>query len=109
MANLRKEEVPKKVEPKIQRNKDGTYRCKCCCHGYCKLSVHTVGGTLHGVSLDNKRSEKDDVSYPNIYERDFFDSMEISNYESPAYCLTNRTASMTCSSPLRPILTWRGL
>ena len=36
---------------------------------------------MHGVSLDNKRSE-DDVSYPNIFERDFFDSMEISSYES---------------------------
>ena len=82
MADFKKEEVPKKVEPiKLQRNKDNTYRCKCCCHGHCKLSVHTVGGTLHGVSLDNKRSEKD-VSYPNVYERDFFDSMEISDYES---------------------------
>ena len=36
---------------------------------------------MHGVSLDNKRSE-DDVSYPNIFERDFFYSIEISNYES---------------------------
>ena len=81
MADLRNEEVPKKVEPiKVQRNKDDTYRCKCCCHGHCKLSVHTVGGTLHGVSLDNKRSE--DVSYPNIYERDFFDSKETPVYDS---------------------------
>ena len=75
MADLRNEEVPKKVEPiKVQRNKDDTYRCKCCCHGHCKLSVHTVGGTLHGLSLDKKRSE--DVSYPNMYEQDFFDSKE---------------------------------
>ena len=63
MADLRKEEVPKKVEPiKLQRNKDGTYRCKCCCQGHCKLSRHTFGGALVGIRLDNKRSE-DDVSY----------------------------------------------
>ena len=90
MTDLKTKEVQKKVEPKkLQRNKDGTYRvkeavsnaCKCCCHGHCKLSVHTVGGTLHGVSLDNKRSEKD-VSCPNVYERDFFESSEISDYDS---------------------------
>ena len=36
---------------------------------------------MHGVSLDNKRSEKD-VSCPNVYERDFFESSEISDYDS---------------------------
>ena len=90
MANLRKDEVTKKVEPtKLQRNKDGTYRvkgtlsmtCKCCCHGHCKLSVHAVGGALRGVSLDDKQSEVD-VSFPNVYERDFFGSSEICGYEN---------------------------
>ena len=73
------------MEPtKLQRNKDGTYRvkgtlsmtCECCCHGHCKLSVHAVGGALRGVSLDDKQSEVD-VSFPNVYERDFFGSSEI--------------------------------
>ena len=90
MANLRKDEVTKKVEPtKLQRNKDGTYRvqgtlsrtCKCCCHGHCKQSVHAVGGALRGVSLDDKQSEVD-VNFPNVYERDFFDSSEICEYEN---------------------------
>ena len=90
MTDVKNKEVPRKVEPiKLQRNKNGTFKikaavltsCKCCCLGHCKMSFHTVGGALVGISLDNKRSEKD-VSYPNIYERDFFDSMEISNYES---------------------------
>ena len=89
MANLRKNEVTKKVEPtKLQRNKDGTYRvkgtlsmtCECCCHGHCKLSVHAVGGALRGVSLDDKQSEVD-VSFPNVYEQDFFGPSEISDYE----------------------------
>ena len=35
---------------------------------------------MHGVSLDNKRSEE--VSYPNIYERDFVDSKETPVYDS---------------------------
>ena len=89
MADLRNEEVPKKEEPKVQRNKDVTNRvkgalstaCKCCCHGHCKQSAHTAGGALRGVSLDEKQS-KVDVSFPHIYERDFFDSVEISSYES---------------------------
>ena len=90
MANLRKDEVTKKVEPtKLLRNKDGTYRvqgtlsrtCKCCCHGHCKQSVHAVGGALREVSLDNKQSEVD-VNFPNVYERDFFDSSEICEYEN---------------------------
>ena len=90
MADLKSKEVQKKVEPKkLQRNKDGTYRvkgavsnaCKCCCHGHCKLSVHTVGGTLLGVSLDDKRSEVD-VYFPDVYETDFFDSPEIFDYDS---------------------------
>ena len=84
MADLKSKEMPKKVEP----TKDGTYRvrgavamaCKCCCPGHCKLSVHNVGRTVLGVNLDDKRKEID-VSYPNIYEKDFFDS-EVSNYES---------------------------
>ena len=47
----------------------------------CKLSARTAGGALRGVSLDAKQS-KVDVSFPNIYERDFFGSMEISSYEN---------------------------
>ena len=44
------------------------------------MSVHTVGGALHGVSL-GVRNDVDD-SFPKIYERDFFESTEISDYES---------------------------
>ena len=44
------------------------------------MSVHTVGGALHGVSL-GARNNVDD-SFPTIYERDFFESTEISDYES---------------------------
>ena len=88
MMDLRKDEVPKKVEPKkLLRNKDGTYKiagavstsCKCCCHGHCKLSVHSVGGALQGVSLDERKGV--DVNFPNIYDRDVFDSTDIPNYE----------------------------
>ena len=90
MTDLKTKEVQKKVEPKkLQQNKDGTYRvkgavskaCKCCCHGHCKLSFHTVGGTLLGVSLDEKRSEVD-AHFPEVYERDFFEFSEISEYDS---------------------------
>ena len=44
------------------------------------MSVHTVGGALQGVSL-GVRNDVDD-SFPKIYERDFFESTEISDYES---------------------------
>ena len=90
MAKLRNDEVPKKVEPtKLLTNKDVTNRvkgalstaCRCCCHGHCKLSAQTAGGALRGVSLDEKQS-KVDVSFPNIFEQDFFGPSEISSYES---------------------------
>ena len=45
------------------------------------MSDHTIGGALRGVSLGVKRNEGDN-SFPSIYERDFYDSMEISDYES---------------------------
>ena len=76
MTDLRKDEVPKKVEPRRQLQGALSTSCKCCCHGHCKFSVHTVGGALQGVSLD-KRSEVD-VGFPTIYERDLSTSTEIS-------------------------------
>ena len=47
----------------------------------CKLSARTAGGALPGVSLDDKQSEID-VSFPNIFEQDFFSPSEIWDYES---------------------------
>ena len=72
-------EILKKEEP----NKNGTDKiagavsatCKCCCHEHCKLSVHSVGGALQGVSLDERK--EGDVNFPNIY-----DSAKISDFES---------------------------
>ena len=43
MTDLRKDEVPKKVEPRRQLQGGLSTSCKCCCHGHCKFSVHTVG------------------------------------------------------------------
>ena len=89
---------------KIQSNKDGTHTIKgsastvckgCCCVGHCGLSVHNVGGALVGVSLDQKMTEVD-VNFPNIYEGDFFDSTESSDYENehmkPSVLLGKRDA-----------------
>ena len=92
IAELKSDEVPvpSKVAPtKLQRNKDGTYKikssvatvCKCCCHSHCRFSIHNVSGTLLGVSIANKMKEVD-VTFPEIYERDFFDTTEVSGYES---------------------------
>ena len=40
--------------------------------GHSRPSVHTVGGVLLGVSLDNKRSEVDgQFQFPKVYERYF--------------------------------------
>ena len=80
MADLKSKEMPKNVEPTKIRGAVAM-TCKCCCPGHCKFSIHSVGRTVLGVNLDDKR-KKIDVSYPDIYERDFFDSTEISNYES---------------------------
>ena len=90
LADLKKDEVPKKVEPtKLLRKQDVTNRvngalstaCRCCCHGHCKLSEHTARGSLRGVSLDDKQS-KVDVSFPKIFERDFFGPSDICDNES---------------------------
>ena len=90
MSELKKDEVPRKVEPtRLLHNEDRTYKikeavstvCHCCCRSHCVLSVHNVGGALVGVNLYDKISEGD-VSFPKIYEGDFFDSEEISCYES---------------------------
>ena len=90
MSELKKDEVPRKVEPtRLLHNEDGTYKitgavstvCHCCCRSHCVLSVHNVGGALVGVNLYDKITEGD-VSFPKIYEGDFFDSEEISCYES---------------------------
>ena len=105
MTELKKDEVPRRMEPiKIQSNKDGTHTIKgsastvckgCCCVGHCGLSVHNVGGALVGVSLDQKMTEVD-VNFPNIYEGDFFDSTESSDYENehmkPSVLLGKRDA-----------------
>ena len=69
--------------------KDGTYKikgsastvCRCCCASHCALNVHNVVGTSLGVNLDHKIAEVD-VNYPKIYEADFFDTTEISEFES---------------------------
>ena len=38
-----------------------------------------MGGALQGVSLDERKGV--DVNFPNIYDRDVFDSADIPNYE----------------------------
>ena len=85
MTELQKNEVPRKVEPKqLLRKNDGTYKvkgsvstkCRCCCVSHCQQSVHSIGGSLLGVSLVDKENAVD-VSFPKIYEGDFFDN----NYE----------------------------
>ena len=90
MTELKKDEMPKKVEPTtLLKNKDGTYKikgaasmvCKCCCQGHCWFSFHTVGGALRGVCLDEKKKDIV-VNFPNIYTRDFFDTNDDSDYES---------------------------
>ena len=88
MFDLQKsrEEV-KKVEPtKLIKNKDGIYEvkksamntessCGCCCISHCKLSVHSMSGSLLGVSLVTKVQGLDmsTYEYPNIFEKDLSD------------------------------------
>ena len=84
-----KEEV-KKVEPtKLIKDKDGTYRvkdsvesskksCTCCCPSHCRLSVHSLGGNLLGVSMAAKVQginafDMSAYEFPYIYEKDLLD------------------------------------
>ena len=62
MTDLKQDKLPERVEPtKLQRNK--------------------AKEALIGVSLKTKRNEGV-VSYPNVYERDFFETADISDFES---------------------------
>ena len=118
MANLRKDEVTKKVEPtKLLRNKEGTYRvqgtlsitCKCCCHGHCKLSVHAFGGALRGSALMTNKARLMSAfpMFMSAISSNLQKSMNMKTSTlSPASCLTSGMASMTCSWPLRPTSTW---
>ena len=55
----KKDNMPKKVAPAML-------------DGHSKPSVHTVGGVLLCVILDNKRSEVDvQFQFPNVYEQYF--------------------------------------
>ena len=76
MSKLKKDEVPRRVEPaKLQV-------CGCCCISHCWFSVHTVHGTLLGrVNLADKMI-KSDVNFPGISEKEIFDTTEVSDHES---------------------------
>ena len=90
MAKLKKDEVPRRVEPaKLQV-------CGCCCISHCWFSVHTVHGTLLGrVNLADKMI-KSDVNFPGISEKEIFDITDVSDHESkhmkPSLMLDKRDA-----------------
>ena len=79
--------------------------------GHSRPSVHTVGGVLLGVSLDNKRSEVDgQFQFPKVYERYFrlirsdYDSEHIKSSE----LLDRLDGYDVLVALLGPTPTWRG-
>ena len=94
----KQDDIPKKVAPAVL-------------DGHSKPCVHTVGGVVLGVSLDDKKSEVDvQFQFPKDYER-YFRLIRclttMVSTSSPAICLTVWMGT-TCSWPLGPTPTWRG-